>query len=68
MYVYARTYVGTRNIHTKYTMYVCTNAQWNLLNAKLYGQFHNSMLKAIPVYSTHIMYMYIHTSVENVGT
>ena len=59
MYMYVRTYVGIHNIHTQRAHHVHTNVQLNLLNAILYGQFHNSMLKAFPVDSIHIMHVHI---------
>ena len=58
-YVHVRTYVGIHNIHTYKAHHVRTNVQLNLLNVILYGQFHNSMLKALHVDSTHIMRVYI---------
>ena len=45
-------YVCIHNIHTYKAHHVRTNVQLNLLNVILYGQFHNSMLKAFPVDST----------------
>ena len=58
-YVRVRTYVGIHNIHTYKAHDVRTNVQLNLLNAKFYGQFHNSMLKAFHVDNTRIMRVYI---------
>ena len=51
-YMYVRTYVGIHNIHTYKAHHIRINVQLNLLNAILYGQFHNSMLKEFPVDST----------------
>ena len=56
---YVHTYIGIHNIHTYKAHHVRINVQLNLLNAKFYGQFHNSMLKAFHVDSTHIMHVHI---------